>query len=137
MAREPRGWVYSPRPASSVPRPVKEDVTAGAAEIVDTVFKPKYVKPPPKEPKFNYIVDIHTKWHKGCLYFRSKYACPGPTALSPFFEYSFTRLAYMADGRFNLAYMRQTGQCREVFAGLSMEEALDTVCSESFFHPPG
>ena len=110
MAKIPRQWVYSPRPASRIPDSVRNEITAKADEIVQTVFKPRYVKPPPRKPRFNYIVDIYTKWHKNCLYFRAKFACPGPNALSPFFEDSFTRLAYMANGRFNLAYMRHTGK---------------------------
>jgi len=137
MARTRRQWVYSPRPASHIPDSVKNKITAKADEIVQTVFKPRYVKPPPKNPRFNYIVDIYTKWHKNCLYFRAKYACPGPNALSPFFEDSFTRLAYMANGRFNLAYMRHTGKWCEVFTGLSMEGAFASIRNEPFFHPPG
>jgi len=137
MARIPRQWVYSPRPASGVPDSVKNKVTTKADEIVQTVFKPRYVKPPPKKPRFNYIVDIYTKWHKNCLYFRAKYACPGPNALSPFFEDSFTRLAYLANRHFNLAYMRHTGKWCEVFTDLSMEEAFAAIRDELFFHPPG
>ncbi len=137
MAKIPRQWVYSPRPASRIPDSVKNEITAKADEIVQTVFKPRCVKPPPKKPRFNYIVDIYTKWHKNCLYFRAKFACPGPNALSPFFEDSFTRLAYMANERFNLAYMRHTGKWCEVFAGLSMEEAFATIRDEPFFHPSG
>ena len=137
MARIPRQWVYSPRPASGVPDMVKEQVTAKANEIIETMFKPQYLKPPPKKPRFNYIVDIYTKWHRHCLYFRAKYACPGPNALSPFFEAGFTRLAYMANGRFNLAYMRHTGKWQEVFTDLSMEEAFDEIRNQPFFHPPG
>jgi len=132
MARIPRQWVYSPRPASRVPDAVKGQVTAKANEIIETLLKPQYLKPPPKKPRFNYIVDIYTKWHKNFLYFRAKYACPGPNALSPFFEDSFTRLAYMANGRFNLAYMRHTGKWQEVFAGLSMEEAFEDPESANF-----
>ena len=137
MASIPRQWVYSPRPASGVPDMVKEQVTAKANEIIETMFKPQYLKPPPKKPRFNYIVDIYTKWHRHCLYFRAKYACPGPNALSPFFEDGFTRLAYMANGRFNLAYMRHTGKWQEVFTDLSMEEAFDEIRNQPFFHPPG
>jgi len=137
MARTPREWIHCPRPASHVPDAVKEKVTAKANEIIETVFKPRYIKPPPKNERFNYIVDIYTKWNKGCLYFRAKYACPGPNALSPFFEDSFTRLAYMANGRFNLAYMRHTGKWQEVFNDLSMEDAFDAIREQPFFHPPG
>jgi len=137
MAKIPRQWIYSPRPASHVPDAVKEQVTAKANEIVETLFKPRYIKPPAKNERFNYIVDIYTKWHKNCLYFRARFACPGPNALSPFFEDSFTRLAYMANGRFNLAYMRHTGKWWEVFSDLSMEEAFDAVQNQALFHPPG
>jgi len=129
--------MYCPGPASSVPAAVKEQVMAKANEIIETLFKPRYIKPPDKNERFNYIVDIYTKWHKNCLLFRAKFACPGPNALSPFFEDSFTRLAYMANGRFNLAYMRHTGKWCEVFADLSMEEAFDAIRDEPFFHPPG
>jgi len=137
MGKIPRQWVYRPGPASGVPDAVKNKVTARANEIVEALFKPRYVKPPPRKPRFNYIVDIYTKWHKNCLYFRAKFACPGPNALSPFFEDSFTRLAYMANGRFNLAYMRHTGKWCEVFTDLSMEEAFASIRDEPFFHPPG
>ena len=115
MAIKRGQWVYRPSPASRIPDSVRNKITAKADEIVQTVFKPQYIKPPPKKPRFNYIVDIYTKWHKNCLYFRAKFACPGPNALSPFFEDSFTRLAYMANGRFNLAYMRHTDKWCEVF----------------------
>ena len=137
MAKMRPQWVYRPPPASRVPDSVKEQVTAKANEIVETVFKPRYVKPPPKDERFNYIVDIYTKWHKNSLYFRATYACPGPNALSPFFEDSFTRLAYMANERFNLAYMRHTGKWQEVFTGLSMEDAFASIRDQPFFHPPG
>jgi len=137
MARTPRQCVYRPGAASGVPDAVKNKVTARANEIVEARFKPRYVKPPPRKPRFNYIVDIYTKWHKNCLYFRARYACPGPNALSPFFEDSFKRLAYMANGRFNLAYMRHTGKWCEVFTDLLMDEAFASIRDEPFFHRPG
>jgi len=137
MAKRPRQWIYRPGRASAVPDSVKTEIKAKADEIVETVFKPQYVKPPSKKQRFNYIVDIYTKWHGSCLLFRAGYACPGPRALSPFFEDSFTRLAYMANGRFNVAYMRHTGKWQEVFTDLSMEEAFAAIRDEPFFHPPG
>ena len=137
MARIPRQWVYQPGPASRIPDSLKNEIAARSDAIIETVFKPRYVKPAPKKARFNYIVDIYTKWHKNCLHFRAKYACPGPNALSPFFEESFTRLAYMANGRFNLAYMRHTGKWWELFTDLSMEEAFGAIRDQALFHPPG
>ena len=130
-------WIYNPRPASRVPDVIKEKVTVKANEIIETLFKPQYLKPTPKKATFNYIIDIYTKWHKNCLYFRAKFACPGPNALSPFFEDSFTQLAYMVNVRFNLAYMRHTGKWWEVFTNLSIEEAFDEIRNQPIFHPPG
>jgi hypothetical protein len=43
----------------------------------------------------------------------------------------------MANGRFNLAYMRHTGKWEEVFTGLSLEEAFATIRDMALFHPPG
>jgi hypothetical protein len=43
----------------------------------------------------------------------------------------------MANGRFNLAYMRHTGKWWEVFSDLSMEEAFDAIRNQVLFHPPG
>ena len=137
MAKILRQWIYSPRPASRVPEAVKEKVTSKANEIIETLFNPRYINPPPKKARFNYIVDIYTKWHKNCLLFRAKFACPGPNALSPFFEDSFTRLAYMANGRFNLAYMRHTGKWWQVFSDLSMDGAFAEIRDQPFFHPLG
>lgn len=137
MAKISRQWVYRPGPASRIPDSVRNEIAAKANEITETLFKPRYLKPPPKKARFNYIVDIYTKWHKNCLLFRARYACPGPRALSPFFEDSFTRLAYMANGRFNLAYMRHTGKWQEVFTDLSLEEAFSEIRDQPFFHPPG
>jgi hypothetical protein len=137
MPRARRQWIYSPSEPSGVPDSVKEHATAKANEIIETVFKPRYVKPPLKNARFNYIVDIFTKWHKNCLYFRARYACPGPNALSPFFEDNFARLEFMSPGRFNLAYMRHTGKWQVVFEDLAMEEAFATVRDQVLFHPPG
>ncbi|MHC4752319.1 MAG: DUF3024 domain-containing protein [Planctomycetota bacterium] len=137
MPRAPRQWIYSPRKRSRVPDFVKKQATAKADGIIETLFKPRYIKPPPKNARFNYIVDIFTKWHKNCLYFRAKYACPGPNVLSPFFEENFTRLEYMATGRFNLAYMRHTGKWWVLFEDLPTEEAFAAVRDQVFFHPPG
>ena len=109
MAKKmPRTWMLAPErlPASPFPERLKTELEAKANELVETVLKPRYVKPPPKKPRFNYITDLWTKWHGGYFYFGSTYACPGPTAISPSFESRFARLKHVGSGRFNLSYMR-------------------------------
>ena len=135
MAKGRRTWTWAPVKPSSVPQGLKDDLSAKAKALVDSELKPRHVTPPPSDPQFNYIVDISTKWHGRFFYFVSKYACPGPNALSPFFDAPFTRLEYQRNGRFSLAYMRHTGQWWQVYTDLTMEEALNTIREDTLFQP--
>jgi hypothetical protein len=99
------------------------------------VFKPRHIQPPLESPQFNYIVDLYNRWHHSFFYFCAKYACPGPNAISPFFEIKYTRLEYVGERRFNLAYMRHTGQWWEVYQGLTLDECLKTIEKEALFWP--
>jgi hypothetical protein len=110
-------------------------VETKANALVESVLKPQYVEPPPENPQFNYIVDITTKWYRSYFYFCSRYACPGPYALSPFFESKFARMEYIGDGLFNLAYMRYTGQWFEIFTELSLDACLASIRDDPWFHP--
>jgi hypothetical protein len=131
-------WVYSP-PKPKVPDAVKAELEAKATELVNTVLKPEHVKPPPKNAKWNYIVDLYTKWHRNYFYFCAKYACPGPNALSPFFDTGFARLEYAGgvgrQSRFNLSYMRHTGRWWKIRHGLSLEQCLAEIRDGGLFHP--
>lgn len=131
-------WVYSP-PKPRVPDAIKLELKTKATELIDTVLKPEHVKPPPKNAKWNYVVDLYTKWHSNYFYFYAKYACPGPNALSPFFDTGFARLEYSGgadrQSRFNLSYMRHTGKWLEIGYGLSLEECLAEVREGGLFNP--
>ena len=135
--KQPKRWVYSPtKPAKpSVPETVKAQVEAKARELIDTVLKPRHVKPPPKDQGLNYVIDIGGKWYRNCFYFYSTYACPGPNALSPTFESNFARMEYVGDGKFNLSYMRHTGQWIGVFTDQSLDECLKAIRDDPWFQP--
>jgi hypothetical protein len=131
-------WGYSP-PKPKVPDAVKVELKTKAAELIETVLKPEHIKPPPKNAKWNYIVDLYTKWHRNYFYFCAKYACPSVNALSPFFEIGFARLEYSGgvgrQSRFNLSYMRHTGKWWEIWHGLSLEQCLAEIREGGLFHP--
>jgi hypothetical protein len=132
-----RMWVYAPgKPAPpSVPEDLKAEVKAKADDLVEAVLRPQHIKPPPKDPRWNYITDIYTKWHRSYFYFCSTYASPGPNALSPTFESPFARMEYVGAGRFNLAYMRHTGKWWEVYQGLTADKCLESIRDEGIFQP--
>jgi len=137
MAKRQKTWVYSPQrqPKPRVPEAAKTDLEAKASELVDSILKPMHVKPPREDEQFNYIVDIYTKWYRNYFYFCAKYRCPGPNALSPFFEAKFARMEYVGENQFNLSYMRHTGQWWEIYAGLSLDESIASIRDEPHFIP--
>ncbi len=135
MPRQGKTWVLTPkkRPSPKVPDTLKPDVERKGNELVETALKPTHLKPPPKSPRFNYIIDIWTKWHRNYFYFGATYASPGPTAISPTFETKFARLEFAGGGRFNLSYMRHNGKWFELFTRLTLDECLELVRDDGHF----
>jgi hypothetical protein len=87
-------WVYAPTksPKPAVSDELKAEVRKKADELVEAFLKTNFIKPPPTDTQWNYIVDIYTKWYRGNLCFCSKYRCPAPNCISEFFEDKFARL---------------------------------------------
>jgi hypothetical protein len=129
-------WTYTPpkRPKPKVPDDVKAAVSAQAEHLL-AEWRPKYITPPPPGYQFNYIVELYGKWFRSYFYLYAKYACPGPTALSPFFEARFARLDYVGDRRFNLAFMRHTGQWVELEQDLTIDQCFQSLREESLYQP--
>ena len=129
-------WIYSPpKPVKpKIPLDLKAEVTGKAEELLNELKK-QHIKKPPKGYKWNYIVDLYTKWFRGYFYFCAKYACPGPNAISPFFETRFARMEYVGGKRFNLSFMRHTGEWIELKQWLTVEKCLEAVKSDGFYNP--
>ncbi|HEY3360276.1 MAG TPA: hypothetical protein VGK06_00230 [Methanosarcina sp.] len=111
------------------------EVEAKAKELVESFLKPEYIKLPPEDMRYNYIVDIYTKWYRSSFYFCATYACPSPQAISPSYEPKFARVEYAGDGLFNLSYMRHTEKWFEIFQGLSVDECLTIIKEYPHFMP--
>jgi hypothetical protein len=134
MAKKQKRWIYSP-PKPKPPEGIKTTVKAKADDLVETVLKPQHIKPPPEDMRWNYVVDIYTKWHGSFFYFCAKYANPRPGAIASHFETRFARLEYVAKDRFHLSYMRHTGKWWQVYPDLSLDECLDTIEDDPLFMP--
>lgn len=135
MPKAGRQWVWVPTKPSVVPVVLKQEVSAKGDRLVREHIKPTYVEPPPKKPRFNYLVDVYTKWRGRYYYFIAKYASPGPNRIAPFFHIGFARLEYAGNGRFDLAYFRHTGKWWQVHSNLTLREALDLIREGGLFHP--
>jgi len=137
MAKPHKTWVYAPaKPkASAVPAALKADLEARARQLIDDELKPKHLKPPSADERFNYLADIYGRWYRQYFYFCARYNSPGPNAVSPFFEAKFTRLEYTGGGHFSLSFMRHTGQWIAIFQELSMDECLAAIRDDPMFQP--
>jgi len=130
-------WVYKPKkPAKpKVSKQVKAAVQEKAEELVQSFLKPTFIKEPPEDNEWNYIVDIDTRWYGNYFYFCAKYRSPSPYALSGYFEERFARLEYVGENKFNLSYKRHTEQWWEVDQELTLEECLERIQIDPLFQP--
>ncbi|NLE60437.1 MAG: hypothetical protein GX616_18970 [Planctomycetes bacterium] len=137
MAKPRKVWQYvpaKPKPPQ-VPTVFKADLETKALRLIDEYLKPKHLEPPPADERFNYIADLYGRWYRHYFYFCARYNSPGPNAISPFFETKFARMEYIGGDRFNLAYMRYTGQWIEIFQDLSLDDCLAEIRDNPMFQP--
>ena len=120
---------------SSVPHDLKAEVEAKASTLIANVLKPEHVQERPESKRFNYIIDIGTKWHRKYFYFISTYACPWPQALSPTFKSKFARMEYVGNERFALDFPRQADKWIRVHDGLTVSQCLKAIRVDSRFTP--
>lgn len=133
-----KGWIWAPakkKPKGKIPDLIKTAVKLKADGMIGNVLKPRFIRPPRKNSDFNYLADIFSKWHGNYFYFCSTYNCPGPNAISPSFNTNFARLEYIGTDKFNLAFLRHTGQWVEIEYSLSVDECFDNIENNSIFFP--
>jgi hypothetical protein len=130
-------WLVSsnPKKKSLVSESIKLDLKNKADQLITASLGPKYILPPPSTHDFNYLTELHTKWHGSKFYFCALYHCPSPHAIAPSFETKFARMDYVSNGRFNLFYMRHTGQWFEVESHWTMEQCLMEIQNNELFIP--
>lgn len=130
------GWYPSTRGTGAKPDEVtKASIETKVEAFIDEVLKPKHVQPPPEDAKFNYVSDITVKWHGSSLLLIGVYTCPGPNALSPTFEARFARMKLVGKDRFDLDFMRHTGQWWPLHQGLTLDECLAAIRDDPWFEP--
>lgn len=133
--REP--WNIRPaKKRTVVSDSIKSEVETRASELIETVLKPKHVRDPNENERFNYITDIGAKWYRNFFYFFSTYACPDPNAVSPSFEAKFARMEPLPDGKFALYSMRHTGnEWVGILDELSVDECMKAIQDDAWFSP--
>ncbi|MDX2256469.1 MAG: hypothetical protein NW214_13225 [Pseudanabaenaceae cyanobacterium bins.39] len=136
MPSNKKKWVYILPKAKKpqVPVDAKEQITAQCQQLIDSEFKPRYIDLNPQDNRL-IITDIYGKWYRSFYYFCNKCYFNSPTLSTETIETKFTRLEYTAPDKFNLAYMRHTGQWWEIRTGISLKNALEEIKNNPILHP--
>ena len=118
----------------TVPEALKSEISSKAQQLVEQHLKPAHVEQP-ENPQCNYIADIYTRWHERHFYFCATYMAFSPEAVSRAVEVPFARMGYLGSGKFNLAYMGQTGKWCKMYPCLSIDKCLEAIRDEPHFIP--
>ena len=131
-----RTWALDRRIKPQVPDDLKAEVQTKADDLIEKVLKPRYIKPPPKKPRWNYPIALWTKWHRSFFYFGSTWASPGPNRIAPTFELGFARLEFVGDRRFNLAYFRHTDEWWQTHTGPTLAKCSELIEADGPYSLP-
>jgi hypothetical protein len=128
-------WVQSNTPPKcKLAKWEKQARLAKVEEFLRTYYRPQFVKPPPANPEFNYIVDFSAGWHGSYLRLSVKYACPSPRALAPSFERAFARMGYFGGSdRYNLWARRHNDQWIVMARNLTLEACFAQMRQNPWF----
>lgn len=85
----------------------------------------------------NYMVDIYVRWYRDYLHFCAKYKSESPDRMVDEFEDKFARLQIIGTDKFDVSYMRHTGQWNTILFDLTLSECLEKIETREIFHPMG
>ena len=86
---------------------------------------------------YTYLVDVYLKWYRGYLFFCENRKSERPNQIADEFEDKFVRLRCAGKDKFDLSYMRHTGQWALVEYDLTLKECLEMIEGIPNFHPAG
>jgi hypothetical protein len=139
MARKGRrrGYVWAPAtPRPQLPDPDEKQAIITACEaVISNILKPRYL-PEIKPTKFNYPIDIHGDWRAGRYRFMARFRSGFPDNTGEEFDAPFSRIDRMGPDRFDIYWMRHTGQWWPLHHGKTLAEALDIIGSDGVLAPP-
>lgn len=130
-----RNYVWMPShipPKCKLSKWRKQDLQAVADRFVAEFYQPA-IKPPPPDARFNYIVGFSTKWHGAYLQFIARYACPGPRALTPFFDTAFARLGCFGPDSWNIWARRHNDQWMVIDQGRTLHQCFEEMRTNPWF----
>lgn len=113
----------------------KSKIVAQCQPLIE-FFKKQYIKEC-SDKRFDYPVNIYTKWYRNYLYFCEKFKSEHPNRIKDEYETKFVRLERTGKDNYNFSYFRHTGQWFLVATDLSLKDCLEMMEANPNFHPIG
>ncbi len=129
-------WVFTPERKSGgikATEAEKKRIQEFFQPLVDKL-KEQFIEENPNK-KFNYPIDIYTKWYRNYFYFCEKFKSESPNRIADEFEEKFVRLTHRGENSFDFSYFRHTGQWFLVAESLSLEDCQEMILSNPNFQP--
>ena len=132
-----KAWISAPQGKSkkTISEFEKQRITDDCQPLIEQ-FKTQYIRSNP-DKRFNYLIDIYTRWRGNYLYFCEKYKSESENRIADEFEVNFVRLEYIGRNKFNLSYFRHTEQWFEVATDLSLQDCLKMMKNIPTLQPIG
>jgi hypothetical protein len=125
--------VERPRPAKPTDAE-KAAIIAACEAFIHDVLKPRFL-PEIRPNEFNCVIDIIGEWRAGRYRFMQRYRSDAPNRIKNEFDAPFARLDVMGPDRFDIYWMRHTGEWYSVHHGVTLDEALGLLISDPVLHP--
>lgn len=135
MARRPaKVWTYTP-PKSALPGTVeRQEIIAACEALIRDVLKPRSLPEGSAAVAVpsgsNALVDLVGAYAGGRYRFMRRFRSGFDHARGREFDVPFARVDRVEPGRFDVQWMRHTGQWWPLHRGLTLAEALDRVATD-------
>ena len=128
--------------AVRVARPLRPDETekraiiAACETFIRNVLKPRFLPEEVRSTEWNYVVDIYGAWAGGRYRLMQRYRSGMKRNRGEEFDAPFARIDRMGPDRFDIHWMRHTGQWWRLHAGVTLAEAFRLLETDGILHPP-
>jgi len=129
MNKRSYGWgSASTKSSAKIDEDYKNEILSKSINFINSKIKPKVLDEKTitsaKKHGFNYTIDVYPRWYRNYLYFCTKCKSDSPNAIKEEYEDKFARLKYIEENKFDMSYMRHTGQWFELYSDITFEQAL-------------
>jgi hypothetical protein len=136
--KSPKIWMRAPARApgpAKTSEAEKQAIIAACEELIETVLKPRFLPEIIPSEERNYKINIHGAWRGGRYKFMQRYRSGFPDNKGVEFDAPFARIDHMGDGKFDIYWMRYTGEWWQVHGNKTLEEALHILQTDNVLFP--